>query len=71
MIIQELYDKAVEDDVCSVIAVIEFLIFEKAQITFYDDVSKLDYYFEGRFKKGMNKILIDYMNRRGMIDLER
>ncbi|SFK05333.1 MULTISPECIES: hypothetical protein [unclassified Bacillus (in: firmicutes)] len=66
MTLLEMYTEAKKENVVSAWMLIEFLVFEKKALTFTDDVSKLDYYYEPRFRNKMNEYLNEYMKQRGI-----
>ena len=66
MTLLEMYTEAKKENVVSAWMLIEFLVFEKKALTFMDDVSKLDYYYEPRFRNKMNEYLNQYMKQRGV-----
>ncbi|KFM95067.1 hypothetical protein D0U04_29850 [Bacillus clarus] len=66
MTILELYTEAKKDGIVSVWLLIEYLVFERKVLTFEDQVSRLDYYFELRFRHSMNQYLKEYMRNRNI-----
>jgi hypothetical protein len=68
MKIRELYLDAVEYNEPSLLLLLDFLIYEKKVLTMEDDVKKLDYYFQDRFKNKMNAYLLEYKNK---LELQR
>lgn len=66
MTLLEMYTEAKKENVVSAWMLIEFLVFEKKALTFMDDVSKLDHYYEPRFRNKMNEYLNEYMKQRGI-----
>ncbi|KEK24726.1 hypothetical protein [Bacillus gaemokensis] len=66
MTILDYYTEAKRDGIVSAWLLIEYLVFERKVLTFLEDVSKLDYYYQSRFRKRMNQYLIQYMIQRGM-----
>lgn len=66
MTLLEMYEEAKKENVVSAWVLIEFLVFEKKSLTFMDDVSKLDYYYDTRFRDKMNEYLNEYMKQRGI-----
>ncbi|MEI4803967.1 hypothetical protein WAZ07_22645 [Bacillus sp. FJAT-51639] len=66
MTLLEMYTEAKKENIVSAWMLIEFLIFEKKALIFTDDVSKLDYYYEPRFRNKMNEYLNGYMKQRGI-----
>lgn len=63
--LKDLYLEAMESNEKILILFIEFLVKEKKVLTFEDDTSKLDYYFQERFRDKMNAYLKEYMEKRG------
>jgi hypothetical protein len=63
MKIRELYLDAIEYNEPSLLLLLDFLIYEKKVLTMEDDVKKLDYYFQDRFKNKMNAYLLEYKNK--------
>lgn len=66
MTLLEMYEEAKKENVVSAWVLIEFLVFEKKALTFMDDVSKLNYYYDPRFRNKMNEYLNEYMKQRGI-----
>ena len=66
MTLLEMYTEAKKENVVSAWILIEFLVFEKKTLTFMDDLSKLDYYYEPRCRNKMNEYLNEYMKQRGI-----
>ncbi|WP_180229292.1 hypothetical protein [Bacillus pseudomycoides] len=66
MTILEFYREAKKDGIISAWLLIEYLVFERKVLTFEEDVSRLEYYFELRFRQSMNQYLKVYMRDRGI-----
>lgn len=60
MNVRELMNEAIANQYKSLIALIQLLVIEKKVITFEDDISKLDYYLQERFKEKINQYLSKY-----------
>ncbi|PEJ28465.1 hypothetical protein CN677_27135 [Bacillus pseudomycoides] len=67
MTILELYTEAKKDGIVSVWLLIEYLVFERKVLIFEDQVSRLDYYFEFKFRHFMNQYLKEYMRNRNIV----
>ncbi len=65
MKIRKLYNQAVEHDEDSLLLMLDFLLFEKETIKFEDDESVLDLYFMDKHRAKMNKLLLEYKEKRG------
>ena len=57
MTIRELYAAAIEQKEESLILLLDFLLFAKKAIKFDDDVERIDYYLQDRFRVKMNEYL--------------
>jgi len=68
MTIKELYTEAIklESELGgdSLTTLIEFLIFEKKVLQWTDDVREMDLYFKPNNKPRMNKLLLEYKERK-------
>jgi hypothetical protein len=57
MEIKEYYRMSIEDDYLVGFLLVQLLVYEKKVLTMTDDVMKIDYYLEDRFKNKMNEEL--------------
>ncbi|EOO30766.1 hypothetical protein IIU_05083 [Bacillus cereus VD133] len=51
---------AYKDDIKSAYLLVEFLVYEKGVLHLDDDISKLEFYFQDRFRNKMNAYLREY-----------
>jgi len=73
MKVSELLEYATAHGLVGIVALIELLVLDKQVVKFTDDVAKLDYYFQNRFRMAMNQHVEAYMrkkSRRMMTDEE-
>lgn len=63
MYIKEVYLEAVKGKYKSLILVIQFLVYEKKVLTFDDDLEKLNYFLQEKFRDKMNVHLREYKAR--------
>ncbi|PFB51626.1 hypothetical protein CN404_24490, partial [Bacillus thuringiensis] len=71
MRVSELLEYATAHGLVGIVALIELLVLEKQVVKFTDDVTKLEYYYQERFRVVMNQHVEAYMskkNRRVMTD---
>ncbi|PGV91570.1 hypothetical protein, partial [Bacillus cereus] len=61
MTVMDMYTEAKKDGMISTWLLIEYLVFERKAITFADEMDKLTYFFEERFRNKMNEYLVEYM----------
>jgi hypothetical protein len=66
MTVMDMYTEAKKDGITSTWLLIEYLVFERKAITFADEMDKLTYFFEERFRNKMNEYLVEYMIQRGI-----
>ncbi|MDM8364462.1 hypothetical protein ACS4JF_18495 [Bacillus thuringiensis] len=73
MKVSELLEYATAHGLVGIVALIELLVLDKQVVKFTDDVAKLEYYYQDRFRVAMNQHVEAYMskkNRRVMTDEE-
>ncbi|PFB38686.1 hypothetical protein CN404_31250 [Bacillus thuringiensis] len=73
MRVSELLEYATAHGLVGIVALIELLVLDKQVVKFTDDVAKLEYYYQKRFRMVMNQHVEAYMskqNRRVMTDEE-
>lgn len=71
MRVSELLEYATAHGLIGIVALIELLVLDRQVVKFTDDVAKLDYYFQDRFRVAMKEHVAAYMgkkNRRVMTD---
>lgn len=66
MTIREVMNEAIKGQYTSLILMIELLVIEKKVINFDDDESKLDFYFQDKFKDKMNGHIKELKNKKGV-----
>ncbi|WP_180235215.1 hypothetical protein [Bacillus cereus] len=62
----ELLEYAIAHGMVTTVALIELLVVERQVLTFTDDVKKLDYYFQDRYRAAMNQHVRAYMEKKKM-----
>ncbi|HDW3056965.1 TPA: hypothetical protein RMI67_004709 [Bacillus cereus] len=73
MKVSELLEYAIAHGLVGIVALIELLVLEKQVMKFTDDVAKLEYYYQERFREAMKEHVAAYMvkkKRRVMTDEE-
>ncbi|PEN90107.1 hypothetical protein CN553_22135 [Bacillus cereus] len=66
MRVSELLEYATAHGLVSIVALIELLVLEKQVVKFTDDVAKLEYYFQDRFRVAMNQHVEAYRRKKRM-----
>lgn len=64
MKLREYVTCAYKDDIKSAYLLVEFLVYEKGVLHQDDDVSKLDFYFQEKFRNKMNAYVREYEKAR-------
>lgn len=64
MKVRQLYNDAVQFNQANLLLLLDFLLFEKGSIKFEDDVSVLDLYFKEKNRPRLNKLLLEYKEKR-------
>ncbi|MCQ6288863.1 hypothetical protein [Bacillus cereus] len=64
MKVSELLEYATAHGLVGIVALIELLVLDKQAVKFTDDVAKLDYYFQDRFRVAMNQHVEVYMSKK-------
>ncbi|MGY3716763.1 hypothetical protein ACWE42_14690 [Sutcliffiella cohnii] len=63
MKIEDWYLDAIDHNEESLILLIDFLVYEKKVLHMEDDESKLEHYFQERFRNSMNAYLYEYQQK--------
>ncbi|EKS8371187.1 hypothetical protein P4418_21995 [Bacillus thuringiensis] len=64
MKVSELLEYATAHGLVGIVALIELLVLDKQVVKFTDDVAKLDYYFQDRFRVAMKEHVEVYMSKK-------
>lgn len=64
MTIRELYIEAIKGKEQSLLLLLDFLVKEKKTVKWEDDDSVLDIYFKPNNREKMNRLLLEYKERR-------
>ncbi|PYE87778.1 hypothetical protein ATL10_10622 [Bacillus sp. 196mf] len=64
MRVSEVLEYAIAHGLVGIVALIELLVLDRQVVKFTDDVAKLDYYFQNRFRMAMNQHVEAYMSKK-------
>ncbi|PGS64110.1 hypothetical protein COC69_30780 [Bacillus cereus] len=66
MKLREYLTCAYKDDIQSAYLLVEFLVYEKGVLHLDDDIGKLEFYFQERFRNKMNAYIREYEKARAL-----